>query len=165
MTPQHFPSDVTPAALHRLAMAELSPGSRLRYVALLLAAAVATSVVAALLVTEPALPMCTRAALLAMTGIGAAWVAFATWVLRSRRPLLAWHRVIAARMAVGFCGVYAAAAAVATLLAPRPAAFGALVAGLVMLATAIAMLVGAGRRHAQLLARRDALERELGRSG
>jgi hypothetical protein len=159
MTPHHAP---TPETLQQLALTELSTASRMRHVALLVVAAVATSIVAALLVTEPALPMRTRGALLVLCAIGSAWIAFAAWVLRARHMMLAWHRVIAARIAVAGSGLYAAGAAAAVLLAPRPAAFGALAAGLAMLGTAAAALVVANRRHTRLRERRDALERELG---
>ena len=155
------PSDGTPSieTLQQLAREQFSLGVRLRYVGLALAAAMATGVVASLLLTEPQLPPRTQAAFAAMIAIGVAWIAFATWVLSERRPLLASHRVVAGRMAVTFCAVFATGAGVAAATTFAPAAFGALATGVAMLVAAVAMLLHANRRRAQLLARRDELSR------
>lgn len=147
--------------LRQLARDQFSLGVRLRYVGLALAAAMATSVVASLLLTEPHLPLRTQAAFAAMTAIGIAWIAFAVWVLRERRPLLARHRVVAGRMAVAFCAAFAIGAGIAVATTRAPAAFGAFATGIAMVSAAVAMLVRANRHRAQLLARRDALEDAL----
>ena len=138
--------DTTPSieTLQRLAREQFSLGVRLRYVALACLAAMATTVVASLLLTEPQLPP-----------------AFAVWVLRERRPLLARHRVVAGRMAVTFCATFAIGAGIAAMTTFAPAAFGAFATGVALVAAAVAMLVRANRRHAQLRERRDALERAL----
>lgn len=155
--------DTTPSieTLQRLAREQFSLGVRLRYVGLACVAAMATTVVASLLLTEPQLPARTQAAFAAMSAIGIAWIAFAIWVLRERRPLLAWHRVVAGRMAVTFCAVFAIGAGIATATTFAPAAFGAFATGVAMVVAAVAMLVRANRRHAQLRERRDVLERAL----
>lgn len=159
--------DTTPSieTLQQLAHEQFSLGVRLRYVALALVAAMATSVVASLLLTEPRLPVRTQAALAALTAIGVAWIAFAVWVLRERRPLLAWHRVVAGRMAVAFCAAFAIGAGIAAATTLAPAAFGALATGIAMVAAAVAMLVRANRRRTLLLERRDALESALRDAG
>ncbi len=140
-----------------LAGAELSLKSRIGYVALLLVSLGMTAVIVSLWVTEPALPARTRWAFAAMTLIGASWIALSAWALRARRPLFARDRVIAGRMAVAFTAVFAAAALAAVIWIGNGASYGMLATGVVMLAVALRALVSAGRRHAQLLARRASL--------
>lgn len=149
--------------LHTLAAAELSLAARVRYVALLLAALAMTAVVAALWATEPALPVRTRAAFAAMIAIGAAWTAFASWVLTRRYPLFARDRVIAGRMAVAFACVFAAGALVLGATTGVASAYAAAGLGVVMAAAAAALLVRAHRAVARLTARRDELQRALGK--
>ena len=149
--------------LERLLDNELSVPARAGYVALLLAALAMTIVVSSLWLTEPALPGRTRLAFALMTAIGASWVAFAGRVLTTRRVLLATHRLMASRMAVTFSAIFTSVALALGLVDREPAAYAAAAMGVALLAVAVALLVRARRAFAQLTARRDALERELGR--
>lgn len=149
------------AAVRRLADRELSVPSRLRYVALLLAALGMTVVVVSLWATEPALPLRTHVAFGVMTVIGFSWSAFSTWVLANRRVLFARERIVAGRMAVTFTAVFTAGAVAMSAATGAAAALAAAGTGVVMLLVAVIILRGAHRASARLLARRDALEREL----
>lgn len=155
------PVSAAPVDLHRLLEGELSLRSRLAYVALMLASSAMTVVILSLWVTEPALPLRTTVAFAAMTAIGGSWIVFAGWVLARRRVLLGRDRVVAARMAIAFTSAFALGALLAFYTTGGPAAFAALLMGLVLLAAAIAMLLRARRRVARLTERRDAIERDL----
>lgn len=152
------------AELQRLTSRALSPVSRYGHVALLLAALMMSALVCALLLTEPALPPRTQAAFAVMLGIGGGWVAYASWVLRQRRPLLAGHRVVAGWMAVGFTAVFLGAALAAAIASGTTMASTAAATGAAMLLLAVAALVQAYRRVARLQARRRELEQRLGRA-
>jgi len=147
--------------LHRLVDAELSLPSRLGHVSLLLAAAMMTTVVGALWTTEPALPLRTQIAFAAMTVAGLAWVGYSVWVLTHRRPLLAGHGVVAGRMAVAFTALFVVGALAVGLGQSGTGPYLAAAVGAAMLATAVTLLLRARRTLAQLLERRQALEREL----
>ena len=149
--------------LRALTASELSRPSRAGHVGLLLSSAAMTAVVAALLLTEPALPLRTTVALSVLTAIGASWVVFAAWVLARRRVLLGSHRVVAGRMAVTFTSVFVAGSLLSGYATSSAAAFASAAIGLVLLAVAVVMLVRATRAFAELSKRRDVLERELGR--
>lgn len=149
------------AAVRRLADKELSVPSRLRYVGLLLAALGMTVVVASLWATEPSLPLRTHIAFGVMTVIGLSWSAFSVWVLTNSRVLFARERVVAGRMAVTFATVFTAGAAATSAATGAVAALAAAGTGVVMLFVAVIVLRGARHASARLLARRDALEREL----
>jgi hypothetical protein len=151
------------AALRHLADAELSLRSRLGYVALLLSSLTMTGVVAALWLTEPALPLRTHMGFAVMSAIGLSWVVFALWVLTHRRVLLARHRIVAGRMAVTFSLVFVIGALAVGYATGAAAAFAAAAVGVVMLTAAVVLLVRAHRTFARLAERRRALERELGR--
>lgn len=153
-----------PVELRQLADTELSLPSRVRYVALMLLSLAMAAIVAALWLTEPALPLRTQIAFAVLIGIGAGWIAFAGWVLTHRRILLAGHRIVAGRMAVAFCSVFLLGAVAAGYTTGRSAGYAAAAQGAVLLAVAIAVLVRARREFARLMARRDALERELNRT-
>jgi hypothetical protein len=129
--------------------------------ALLLAALGMTVVVVSLWVTEPALPLRTHVAFGVMTAIGLSWSAFAIWVLTSRRVLFARQRVVAGRMAVTFAAVFTAGALAAAVATGAAAALAAGGTGVVMVAVAVVILRRAHRASARLMARREALEREL----
>ena len=155
---------VSTEEMQRMMNGELSLTARLAYVALMLVSLGATVAIASLWATEASLPMRTQIAFALMVAIGLSWVAYSTWVLTRRRVLFAGHRIIAARMAVGFSALFAAGFALLAILgqggrAAAPAAG----TGLVMLAVAIALLIHARRRFAQLQQRREILERELQR--
>jgi hypothetical protein len=143
--------------LRRLTALELSLPSRLRYVALLLAASAMTAIVMALLLTEPALPMRTSVALGTLAAIGGSWTIFAAWVLARKRVLLGSHRLVAGRLAVAFSTVFVIGALAVGLVTSQASAFAAAGMGVVMLSVAVTMLVRAKRRFAQLSNRRDEL--------
>ena len=88
---------------------EASLGTRVRYVALLLASVGMMAIIGTLLATEVDLPSRARLAFGAMIAISAAWAGLAGWVLTRRRPLFAQDRVIAGWIAVaasfGFGGI------------------------------------------------------------
>ncbi len=148
--------------LQRLARSELSPLRRLGHVALLLVAAGMTVVITSLWLTEPALVPRAQIAFGVMTMIGIAWSAFAIWVLSARRPLFAYDSVVAGRMAVAFNGTFLAGALLIGVTSGGRAPFAAAAMGAVMLICAFIVLARARRKRAALVARRDALVRELG---
>lgn len=150
-----------PTTLGRLTESSLSSRARIGHVALLLAALGMCILVAALLLTEAALPTRTVVALAAMLIVGMGWVTYATWVLRHRRTLLANHRVIAARMAVAFSALFAAGTAWLAFAGGQRSMAMAAVLGGVMSAVAIVLLVRAHRYRERLSARRRELERAL----
>ena len=151
---------VTAREMQEMAADRMSMGSRLRYVALLLVAAAGAAVAGSLWLTEPALPARTQIAFALLLAINLSWVAFATWVLTRRRVLLARHAVVSARMAVGFSALFAVGAWAIGHWG-GPSMYAASACGLVMLAVAIALLVRADRRFAQLVERRREIERAL----
>jgi peptidoglycan/LPS O-acetylase OafA/YrhL len=153
---------VASTEMTRLLERGLSTRARYGHVLLLLAALAMSIVVAALMLTEPALPARTQAAFAVMLLIGLGWAAYAVWVLRHRWTLLAGHRVIAAIMAVTFAAVFTAAAAVAAVITAKTAAWAAAASGAVLVTVAAAILVRAIRHRHRLEARRAQLERELG---
>jgi hypothetical protein len=150
--------------LRRLLDKELSRPSRIAYVTLLLASSIMTVVVASLWLTEPVLPMRARVAFGMMTVIGLSWTAFAVWVLTRRRVLSGHDSVVAGRLAVTFTTAFVLGALTLGYTGGGTAPYAAAALGLGLLAGAIALLVRAERRVARLTARREALERELGRS-
>jgi hypothetical protein len=153
--------DRSAAAVRKLVDTELSVPSRLGHVALLLAALGMTVVVVSLWLTEPALPLRTQVAFGVMTAIGLSWSAFAIWVLTSRRVLFARQRIVAGRMAVTFAAVFTTGALAIAASTGAAAALAAAGTGVVMIVVAIVILRAAHRAAARLMARRDALEREL----
>ena len=164
MTHAHVQGSESPrpsaGEIRRALDGELSTPARAGYTLLLLTSLSAAIVMAALLVTEPGLPPRTSIAFTVMTAIGLAWTALAAWVLTRRRVLFAPHRVIAARMAVGFSALFA----LGTLVVGPQRITGwywALAVAVIMLAVAIGLLVNAGRRFRELSARREQLEQAL----
>ena len=157
----HTPSPALVSELHRLAALELSPRARTGYVLLLLAAAAMTAILAALLLTEPDLPLRTSVAFAAMTLIGVSWVVFAGWVLSRKRILLGKQSVVAGRMAVAFTAVFTVGAIAIGYATQQPAAKNAGGLGLVMLLVAVLMWLRAKRHFTALSNRRQELEREL----
>jgi len=143
--------------VRQLAGAELSLHARIGYVALLLAAAGMTVVIASLWLTEPALPVRTQWAFGAMVLIGVSWVSLTAWALRARRPLFARDRVIAGSMAVTFTSLFLAGGIAGVAMAGNAASYGVLVSGGVMLAVAFRIRARARHRFVDLAARRAAL--------
>jgi hypothetical protein len=149
--------------LRQLTALELSLPSRLRYVALLLAASTMSAIVIALLVTELKLPVRTSVVLGIMAVIGVSWMIFAAWVLTRKRVLLGSHRIVAGRLAVVFSTVFVIGALSVGLTTSTSSPFAAAAMGTVMLSVAATMLARAKRQFAQLSKRRDELQRLLGR--
>jgi hypothetical protein len=143
---------------------ELSQPSRVGHLILLLASLTMTVAVASLWWTEPALPARTEVAFAVMTLIGLSWAVFAGWVLTTRRVLLGQDSVLAGRMAVVFTTTFVAGALTLGYVNGGRAPYSAAVMGLGLLAAAVALLIRARRRVVVLTARREALERELGRN-
>lgn len=157
------PPRVSTAAARALVHTELSVRARYSHVLLLLGAAFMTTVIGALWVTEPELPLRTRVAFGVLTGMGVCWVAYATWVLTAKKVLLGRHRVVAATMAVLFTTAFLTGALLVGLSTGHAAAAPAAATGGVMLGLAVALLVRARRHVARLVERRQMLERQLGR--
>ena len=164
MTHAHWGESRRPPVdeIRRALDGELSTPARTGYTLLLLTSVSAAIVIVALLATEPGLPVRTRVAFTMMAGIGLAWTAFGAWVLRRRRVLFAPHRVIAARMAVGFSALFALGTLV---VGPQwiTGWYWALAVAVTMLAVAIVLLLHASRRFRELSARRVQLEQALTR--
>ena len=150
--------------LRRLLDKELSRPSRIGYVTLLVASLTMTVVVASLWLTEPGLPARTRVAFALMTFIGLSWTGLAGWVLTRRRVLLGRDSLVAGRMAVTFTTAFVGGALTLGYMSGGTAPYAAAMMGLGLLAGAIALLTRAHRRVVRLTARREALERELGRN-
>jgi hypothetical protein len=120
-----------------------------------------TAIVAALLVSEPALPTRTAVALSVSAIIGVSWVTFAAWVLSRKRRLLGHHRLIAGRLAVAFSLIFVLGALGVGWATSRVAPLVAAAIGGVMLGIAIATFLRARRRVEALTRRRNELERLL----
>ena len=159
------PAAYDPRDLHRELKAlnerTLSPTGRYAHVLLMVAATAMGSLVLALLLTEPALPLRTQAAFGAMLVIAASWVGYSAWAL-FRRPLMHAHRAVAGILATAFSGLFAVATLTAAAMTGSNAALLAGGLGVVMLAVALGLLVRSHRHRRALLARRDELQRELG---
>jgi peptidoglycan/LPS O-acetylase OafA/YrhL len=157
-------TDYRPNDLHRqlkeLTERSLSPTGRYAHVLLMVVAAGMGSLVAALLITEPALPFRTQAAFGVLVAIAACWVGYSAWAL-FRRPLMHAHRVVAGTLATTFSGLFAVATLTAAVMTESHAAGLAGAMGLVMLAIAVALLLRAHRQRRALLSRRDEIERAL----
>jgi membrane associated rhomboid family serine protease len=142
---------------------ELSSRARFGYTIALLLDLIVGAVIASLLLTEPSLPGRTRIAFGVMLAIAAAWAAFFGWTLTRRTLFPAWHRVVAARLAVAFTSVFVLGALALALVAPdmRQTSLAAAAAGGVLLGMAAVILVRARRQHRTLLSRKEQLEREV----
>lgn len=163
-TPRSETPKPTSGEVQSLFAAALSKPSRPGHILVLVGALVSAGIAGALLATEDGLPTRTSVALSLVLVVGLSWAAFAVWVLTRRRVLLGRHRVIAARMAVGFTTVFAVEVSVLAASGAHDRRWGAAVALAVgMLAIAIALLIRAQRRLNELTKRRDALSRQLGR--
>ena len=161
MTPiSPLPSSVV-TGLQRLTRTELSRGARVGHVALALVASAMTIIVVSLWLTEPALPLRTQIAFATLIGIGVGWTAFAVWVLRTRRVMLARHRQVAGRLAVVFSSVFTVGCLVLALGTETDAAPSALAMSLGLLIVAVVVWRRAETAQARLLARRAQLEQQL----
>ena len=155
--------DITKAA-RQIAEAELSLWPRVAHGAVLMAALVMTIIVAALWLTEPDLPLRTRAALAVLAVIGATWISYASWVLTQRRVLFARQRVVGGWLALAFTSLFTAGAFAMGILAEAAAGLAAGGLGLGLVAISALLLARARRRLSGLLDRRHALEAMRGES-
>lgn len=162
MSPHPMTAPLTAADVQRLVSQQLSLPSRVGHIALLLVALAAVGVTASLWATEVGLPLRTHIAFGGVTLVGVSWVAYAWWVLRNRRVLLATHRLVAARMAVVFSAAFVIGCTAVALAAPAgKAAFVAAAFGGVMCAAAVWLLRRAHDRVQALRSRRDEIARAL----
>ncbi|MFL9841115.1 hypothetical protein ABS767_09090 [Sphingomonas sp. ST-64] len=152
MTPNRIESATAIAS--PIVDAELSLGPRIAHGALLSVALAATVVVTALWLTEPDLPYRTRAALIALSLIGATWASYALWVLMQRRVLFARQRLVAGWIAVAFTSVFTAGAFAIAI-------FGNHASGLAAGAMGLALLAVAGRFLVRARTRLNALQERL----
>jgi len=156
-------SRVSAGDMQRLLATELSIRARLLYTALLLVTTAMSTLATALWITEPGLPVRTQVAFMLIAAIGLSWTAFAGWVLTTRRVLLALDQVLAARMAVAFCGVFVGGCSAVAWMGVGAGAYLAAGFGVVMLIVALALLARAQKRVTWLRARRRALEDTIAR--
>jgi hypothetical protein len=172
-TPNNSPSPRDPAEgpgisaeqiLHAL-HAELSPRARLATVALLLGALLVTATVAALLLTEPALPLRTRLGFGLIVLAGLAWSGYFASALQRRRRAYISHRVASATLAVGVTAAFLVATLVLAWFTPALTATALVAAGLQLplLLAAIWLLCRARRELQRLQARKLTLAAELER--
>lgn len=145
--------------LLRLIDAELSPRARLLTTAMLLFALIVTAVVAALLLTEPALPLRTQLAFGLIVLAGLAWSGHFGRTLLHRRTSYLSHRVASTTLAAGVTAAFVLAAVLLAWLEPtqRSVALTAAAIAAPWLLLAIALRARATRQLRQLRARRDAL--------
>ena len=156
-----FDDDRLAAELRRLNERALSTRERMFHVLLLLVATAMTVVLAALLLTEPALPARTAFAFWVMTGMGLAWMAYAAWVLARRRTLQLRHRVRAGQMAVAFTTIFAAAAWIIAWATEDRTAYLAAGVGTLLWAVAWIPLGRAQQRVKELEQRKQTLQQRL----
>jgi hypothetical protein len=154
-------TDELHARLAELTDRSLSPSARYGHLVLTVVAAVMASVLGALVFTEPGLSARALASFWVLFAIAVAWVAFGLRVLSRRRPLLANREVVAGAMAVGFSAVFTAGAAAVGVFNGGRARTDMATLGATMTLVAIAVLVRALVRRAELRALRARLEQEL----
>ncbi len=154
---------MTDHAAMALADTHLSFRARAGHLALLLAALGMGTLVAALLLTEHALPTRTVIAFAAMLVIALAWSGYAIWVLGARKTMLAHQRIMAGRIAVLAAALFTGGAALLGLTAQMPAAWAATGLGAILLAVAAVILRRAQQEYRAHLARRQELEALLQR--
>ena len=154
---------IAPERIRQMVDVELSTRGRAGHTALLLCASAMTIGIATLWTTESGLPLRTQLAFALMVGIGGAWTAYAAWVLTTRSVLLARHRILAEAMGVIFSGVFTVFFAVVGYQG-RPGDTPYLAATLeaALVGVAVVMLVRARRQFAHLMARREALQQQMG---
>ena len=148
-------------ALAELTERTLSRAERGFHLCLTLFAAAMGVVLLLLLATEPGIPLRTTIAFWVMAALAAAWVAYGLRVLSNRRPLLANREVVAARMSLVFSALFTIGTMLVGLVNANIAVTPATWMGGTMVLVALANLLRAHFRRAQLQALRDRLEREL----
>ena len=158
-TPRHRAP--TPNDLLALAETELSRASRWGQLTLLLLVVMASGVMGLLGATEPSLPPRARIVFAVIGALGVFSSAFGFRALISRRPLLAWHRVIACRIAVALAATIVLAASSIGFVKGIPSAFAVAAFGVILLGGTTALLLQENRKFAALTARRHALAEQL----
>ena len=156
------PNEGLEQALARITQEELTRNERYGHVVLSMVGGVVGVALISLVVTEPYLRQRALAALLVMAGIGLAWAAYGVGVLMRHRPLLANREIVAGRMSLFFCALFTLGALMmGWSVRHKPVFTGAVGWGLTMTAIALALLVRAHLRRANLRALRARLEAEL----
>jgi hypothetical protein len=144
--------------VRRIAAAQLSLGPRIAHGALLAAALAMTVVLASLWLTEPDLPLRTRAAFAVLAAIGALWSGYAAWVLTARRVLFARQRVVAGWLALAFTTIFTSGAFAIAGVTHFPAGWAAGALGLGLIGVSALVLRQAKTRLADLLNNKRTLE-------
>lgn len=152
-------ADVIDAA-RRLVASELAPPSRIAHGALLGVASAMTLTILSLLLTEPALPARTTAALIGLTMIGLAWSGYALWVLARRHVLYGAQRVVAGWIALGAATVFSIGGLAVGVWGAHPAGLVAGISGIPVAAAAALMLSHARRRVTMLADRLHVIKME-----
>lgn len=150
-----------PDDLHAMVDTELSAGSRLVLVSLLVASAMATVAVGIKGLTTPALPLAGRIAFAMISALGVLSIVLGLRTLSRRRALLARQRVIAGRIAVASAAIVVLASSLIGWAKNIPAAYYVAGFGVFLLAGTIALLRQENRKLAALNARRHALAQQL----
>lgn len=149
------------AALAELTERTLSRAERGFHIGLTLFAAGMGAMFLAVLATEPWIPLRTTIAFWVMAAIAAAWVAYGLRVLSGRRPLLANREVVAGRMSLLFSAVFTIGTMLVGWVNAHNAITPATWMGAAMVLVALANLIRAHLRRAQLQALLERLQREL----
>lgn len=144
-------------AARRLVAAELAPPSRIAHGVLLGVASAMTLTILSLLLTEPALPVRTAAALIGLTVIGMAWSGYAFWALARRHVLYGAQRVVAGWIALGAATAFSLGGLAVGIGAGQPAGLVAGVSGVPTVIIAALMLSQARRRVTILADRLDVI--------
>lgn len=135
----------------------LSKGARVRAVAALVAGVAGAVFVAALWWTEPGpLPVPTQLAFGLLTLVCLAWAAYGTWLLRSRVPLFATDRVVAAWIGLT-ASVLVGALLIGTVAQRGTGTWGVIATVAVLVVVSTVLVVRAHARRAALLRRERAL--------
>lgn len=137
--------------------ATLSRGARIRAVTTLVVGLAGALFISALWWTEPGpLPALTHVAFGLMTAFCLLWTGYGTWLLRSRVPLFATDRVVAAWIGLAASGL-TGALLVGVVVQRGSGAWGVIVVAAVLVAVAVVLVVRAHARRAALLRRERAL--------
>jgi hypothetical protein len=150
-----------PDDLLALVDTELSAGSRLVLVSLLVASAMATVAVGIKGLTTPALPLAGRIEFAMISALGVLSIVLGLRTLSRRGALLARQRVIAGRIAVASAAIVVLASSLIAWAKNIPAAYYVAGFGVFLLAGTIALLRQENRKLAALNARRHALAQQL----
>lgn len=135
----------------------LSKGARVRAVAALVAGVAGAVFVAALWWTEPGpLPVPTQLAFGLLTLVCLAWAAYGTWLLRSRVPLFATDRVVAAWIGLT-ASVLVGVLLIGTVAQRGTGTWGVIATVAVLVVVSTVLVVRAHARRAALLRRERAL--------